>query len=136
MNMKQTYFNRFILLIAIFSSLLLATGCCRYLSCDSACNADYAKQAKQLEGDTTNLTLAIGAVIRYPSISEGLSDEQILQYVYSTRPEFGTIFSNKKVSFKRVDESIEVTVYADDRTTALIIDNSSTIEADYLYKCK
>jgi hypothetical protein len=134
--MKQTYFSRFILLIAIFSSLSLTTGCCRYLSCDSTCNAAYAAQAKQLEGDTTNLTLAISSVVRYPSVSEGLSEEQILQYVYSARPEFEKTFSDNKISFKRVDESIEVTVYADDRTTPLIIDNSSTLEADYLYKCK
>jgi outer membrane murein-binding lipoprotein Lpp len=136
MNVKSIYFSRFILLIAAFSSLLLLTGCPNY---HPSCNSAYAKQAQTLAYDTKNLANAIQAVVEYSSLSEGWSDERILQHVYSERPEFGEIFSARKIHFTRVDNPVEVvikvTVYADDQTTVLVTDDSSTTEIDYMYKC-
>jgi len=62
-----------------------------------------------------------------------MSDEQILRYIYTEKPELGLIFSNKKVIFTRIDKYVEVTVYADNQTTILIIDNSSTPTIDFIY---
>lgn len=135
MNTKQTYFSRFILLLVIFSFLSLTSGCCSLFpqGCESQTNLAYAKQAKELAAPTGKLTVAIQAVIEYTAISEGMSDEQILLFIYDEKPELGHIFSNKKVHFTRIDNYVEVTVYADDQTTALVIDNSNTPAIDYIY---
>ncbi|MCL2658577.1 MAG: hypothetical protein FWD62_14415 [Betaproteobacteria bacterium] len=133
MNIKQAYFSRFILLIVIFSSLSLVSGCHIFQPSDSD-RAAYAKQAKELAPATGKLTVAIQAIIEYPPLSEGLSDEQILQYIYTEKPELGKVFSGRKVQFSRVDKHVEVTVYADDQKTALIVDSSSTPEIDFIYK--
>jgi hypothetical protein len=145
MNMKPTYFSRSILLVVLFSSLL--AGCCFDLPPPPlpSCNLAYAKQAKELSNDTVKLVLAISAIINNTALSEGLNDEQVLQYVYSAKPELEKPFSNRKVRFTRINEQeeneeedieIEVTVYADDQTTVLVTDDSSTDEIDYMYQCK
>ncbi|MDR2014111.1 MAG: hypothetical protein LBP99_00615 [Azoarcus sp.] len=148
MDMKSTHFRRFILLVVIFSSISLLTGCCRNQSCQTLWSQEtgiassttqesigsaYAKQAKELAPATGKLSVAIQAVVEYPPLSEGLSDEQILQYIYTEKPELGKIFSPRKVSFSRMDKYVEVTVYADDKTTVLVVDNSRTPEIDYIY---
>ncbi|MCL2876057.1 MAG: hypothetical protein FWF12_07170 [Betaproteobacteria bacterium] len=144
MNMKQPRFNSFILLVTI--CLSLASGCCglQYQVCDpqntaytqNTINPVYARQAKELAASTGKLTVAIQAVIEYPAISQGMSDEQILHYIYTEKPELGLIFSDKKVHFTRIDKYVEVTVYADDQTTALVIDKSSTPVIDCIYGSK
>ncbi|MCL2589485.1 MAG: hypothetical protein FWD67_01080 [Betaproteobacteria bacterium] len=141
MNMKQTYFSRFILLIVICSFLSLTSGCCSLFSqvCEpqtqtgKIVNPTYAKQAKELAAPTGKLTVAIQGIIEYSTLSYGMSDEQILRYIYTEKPELGLIFSNKKVIFTRIDKYVEVTVYADNQTTILIIDNSSTPTIDFIY---
>ncbi|MDR2209708.1 MAG: hypothetical protein LBE22_12290 [Azoarcus sp.] len=146
MNTKPTFFSRFILLIAIFSSLSLLSGCCGTSPCltpwtyeggvttQEAIDAAHAKQAKEFAPSTGKLTVALQAVVEYPPLSQGLDNEQILQYIYTEKPELGQIFSKRKVSFTHDGRYVEVTVYADDKTTVLITDKSSTPEIDYIFK--
>jgi len=141
MNMKQTSFSRFFLLVAICFSLSLVSGCHTYQVCDpqnpastqKIVNPFYARQAKELAASTGKLTVAIQAVIEYPTISQGMSDEQILQFIYTEKPELGQIFSDRKVSFTRIDQYVEVTVYADDQKTILVTDHSSTPAIDCIH---
>jgi len=128
--MKQTYFNKIILLLAICSFLSLASGCCSLFP--QTCEPHCAKEAKELAAQTGKLTVAIQAIVEYPAISQEMSNEQVLQYIYTEKPELGMTFSDKKVHFTRNDGYVEVTVYADDQTTPLVIDKSNTPAIDYL----
>jgi len=146
MNMKQTCFSRFILLVVTCSFLSLATGCCSlsYQVCDpqnpgitqNTVDPAYAKQAKELAASTGKLTVAIQGVVEYLVVSQGMSDEEVLHFIYTEKPELGLIFSDRKVRFTRIDQYVEVTVYADDQTTILIIDHSSTPAIDCIYGSK
>ena len=143
MNNKQTTFSRFILLLAVCSSLSLASGChsVSYQVCDpqnpvstqKTIDPAHTRQAKELAAPTGKLTVAIQAVVEYLTVSQGMSNEQVLQFIYTEKPELGQFFSARKVRFTRIDQFVEVTVYAEDQTTVLILDHSSTPAIDCIH---
>lgn len=96
-------------------------------------NPVYVSQAKELAAPTSRLAIAVQGVIEYKPVSQGLTDEQILDYIYTQDSSLGQIFSRTKVIFERSSNGIIVSVYANDRQTILVRDDSRTTVIDYIY---